>query len=116
MTISNFARGRTAAVVAGATVLVTLGGVGGAVAAGTIGSADIRDGGVHGVDIHDHAVSSNKLTRGVLGLFQHRLESQARDHEIKALVPTRARPSSSRAPTRQTCGWPMAAQPCSSRG
>src|SRR3954447_6725779 len=31
MTISNFARGRTAAVVAGATVLVTLGGVGGAV-------------------------------------------------------------------------------------
>ena len=75
MTISNFARSRTAAVVAGATVLVTLGGVGGAVAAGTIDSADIRDGGVHRVDIQDHAVSSDKLTGGVLGLFQHRLEA-----------------------------------------
>ena len=75
MTISNFARSRTAAVVAGAAVLVSVGGIGGAVAGSTIGSADIRNGGVHRVDIHDRAVSSDKLSGGVLRLFQHRLEA-----------------------------------------
>jgi hypothetical protein len=75
MTLSKLARGRTTAVVAGAAVLVTVGGVGGAVAAGSIGSADIRDGGVHRVDIHDHAVSSNKLSGGVMALFRHHLEA-----------------------------------------
>jgi hypothetical protein len=75
MAIGNFARSRTAAVLAGAAVLVTVGGVGGAVAGGVIGSGDIRDGGVHGVDIHDHAVSSGKLSGGVLRLLQHRLEA-----------------------------------------
>jgi hypothetical protein len=75
MTISNFVRSRTTAVAAGAAVLVTVGGVGGAVASGTIGSADIRSGGVHRTDIQDHAVSSGKLDRGVLRLLRHRLEA-----------------------------------------
>jgi hypothetical protein len=73
--LSNFARSRTAAVVAGAATLVTVGGVGGAVAAGTIGSNDIRDGGVHRVDIHDRAVSTDKLSRDVRKAFQHDLEA-----------------------------------------
>jgi hypothetical protein len=55
MTISNFARSRTAAVVAGAAVLATVGGVGAAAAGGGIGSDD-----------HHH---------GILRLFQHRLEA-----------------------------------------
>jgi len=75
MAIKDFVHSRTGAVVAGAAVLVTLGGVGGAVAANTVGSADIRDGAVHTVDIHDHAVTSAKLSLGVLGMFQHRLEA-----------------------------------------
>jgi hypothetical protein len=75
MTFSNFARSRTAAVVAGAAVLVTVGGVGGAVASGGIGSVDIRDGGVHRADIQDHAISSGKLDHGLLGLLRHRLEA-----------------------------------------
>jgi hypothetical protein len=72
---STFVRSRTIAVLGAATVLVTVGGVGGAVAAGQIGSSDIRDGGVHTVDIHDHAVTSSKLSGGVLGLFRHHLEA-----------------------------------------
>jgi len=62
-------------VVAGAAILVTVGGVGGAVAAGTIGSNDIRDGGVHRVDIHDQAVSTAKLSGDVRKAFQHELEA-----------------------------------------
>lgn len=72
---STFVRSRTTAVLGAAAVLVTVGGVGGAVAAGQIGSSDIRDGGVHTVDIHDHAVTSSKLSDGVLGLFRHHLEA-----------------------------------------
>jgi hypothetical protein len=75
MQFNRFTRSRVGAVVGGATVLVTLGGVGGAVASGQIGSADIRDGGVHNVDIHDHAVTSSKLSQGVLGRFLHQLEA-----------------------------------------
>ena len=75
MSMNRFVTCRTGAVVGGATVLVTLGGVGGAVAAGQIGSADIRDGGVHRVDIQDQAVSSSKLAPGVLGKFLHHLEA-----------------------------------------
>jgi hypothetical protein len=75
MLFSKLVRSRAGAVIGGATVLITLGGVGGAVAANTIGSADIRDGGVHRVDIADHAVSSAKLAPGVLGMFLHHLEA-----------------------------------------
>jgi hypothetical protein len=72
---SKLSRSRTGAVIVGATVLVTLGGVGGAVAANTVGSSDIRDGAVHTVDIHDHAVTSAKLAPEVLGRFMQRLEA-----------------------------------------
>jgi hypothetical protein len=75
MVFSSFVRSRTAAVVGSAAVLVTVGGVGGAVAAGQIGSSDIRDGGVHTVDIHDRAVTSSKLADGVLDRFRHHLEA-----------------------------------------
>lgn len=75
MLLRTFARSRTAAVIGAATVLVTVGGVGGAVAAGQIGSSDIRDGGVHTADIHDRAVTGSKLSNGVLRLFQHHLEA-----------------------------------------
>jgi hypothetical protein len=75
MAFRKFVSSRTGAVVAGAAVLVTLGGVGGAVAANTIGSRDIRDGAVHRVDIHDNAVTSDKLSHRVLGRFQHHLEA-----------------------------------------
>lgn len=43
MGFREIAHSRTGAVIAGATVLVTLGGVGGAVAAGQIISSDIKD-------------------------------------------------------------------------
>jgi hypothetical protein len=75
MQVNKLARSRAGAIIGGATVLVTLGGVGGAVAAGQIGSRDIRDGGVHSVDIHDQAVTNSKLAPSVLGKFQHRLEA-----------------------------------------
>ena len=63
MTISSFARSRTAAVVAGAALLVAGGG---AVASGTLASADSQDRGVHRTDRHSH---------GVLKLIRHRLEA-----------------------------------------
>jgi hypothetical protein len=75
MQFNKFARSRAGAVIGGATVLLTLGSVGGAVAAGQIGTQDIRDGAVHSVDIHDQAVTSSKLAPGVLGKFLHHLEA-----------------------------------------
>lgn len=75
MELNKVARSRAGAIIAGATVLVTLGGVGGAVAAGQIGSRDIRNGGVHTVDIHDQAVTSGKLGPGVRSRFLHHLEA-----------------------------------------
>jgi hypothetical protein len=60
MVFSEFARSRTGAVVVGATVLVMLGGVGGAVAAGTSGH---------------HAVSSSALHHDVPSWLKHRLEA-----------------------------------------
>jgi len=47
----NIIKNRIAAVAVGATVLVGLGGVGGAVAGDLIHSKDIADGAVHGVDL-----------------------------------------------------------------
>lgn len=75
MHVNKLPRSRAGAVIGGTVVLVALGGVGGAVAAGQIGSSDIRDGGVHRVDIHNDAVSSSKLSPGVRHMFQHRLEA-----------------------------------------
>jgi hypothetical protein len=59
-------RSRTTAVVAGAILLVGLGGVGGAVAAGQIGSKDIRDGGVKTADLGKRAVTAPKLKPGAV--------------------------------------------------
>jgi hypothetical protein len=75
MVFSRLARSRTTAVIGGAALLVTLGGVGGAVAAGQIGSSDIRDGSVRTVDLHDQAVTGSKLAPGVLARFLHQLEA-----------------------------------------
>jgi hypothetical protein len=69
------AGGRFGAVLGAATLLMTLGGVGGAVAAGQIGSGDIRDGGVRTADIHDQAVTGSKLAPGVLARFGHHVEA-----------------------------------------
>jgi hypothetical protein len=68
-------RSRTGAVTTGAAVLVVLGGVGGAVAASTVGSADIKDGAVRTVDLHDRAVTGAKLAPGVLAEHRHHLEA-----------------------------------------
>ena len=75
MAFRDLVHSRTGAVLAGAAVLVTVGGVGGAVAANTVGSADIRDGAVRTADIHDRAVTSAKLSLGVHELFKHHLEA-----------------------------------------
>ena len=75
MAFRDLVQSRTGAVLAGAAVLVTVGGVGGAVAANTVGSADIRDGAVRTADIHDRAVTSAKLTFGVHNMFKHQLEA-----------------------------------------
>jgi hypothetical protein len=75
MSLRAFTQTRTAAVIGASALLVTMGGVGGAVAAGQIGSSDIRDGGVHTQDIHNHAVTGSKLSNGVLRLFRHHLEA-----------------------------------------
>jgi hypothetical protein len=49
----QFAHGRIASVVAGTSVLVLLGGVGGAVAANTVGSQDIRNNSIRQVDVQN---------------------------------------------------------------
>jgi hypothetical protein len=59
-------RSRTTAVAAGAILLVTLGGVGGAVAAGQIGSKDIRNGSVKTVDLGNGAVTTKKIRAGAV--------------------------------------------------
>jgi len=60
------AASRVAAVSIGAAVVVTLGGTG-AVAAGLITSADIRNGSVQGVDLAASSVGSNKIANGSVG-------------------------------------------------
>jgi hypothetical protein len=60
-TKSAILRTRTTAVLASAVVLVSVGGVGGAVAAGQIGSRDIRDHSVRQVDLAKSSVSSRQL-------------------------------------------------------
>jgi hypothetical protein len=67
MTVRELAHTRTGAVIIGATVLVTLGGVGGAVAANTVGSRDIRNGAVHSVDIATSGVHKIDIGRNAVG-------------------------------------------------
>jgi len=59
-------RSRTTSVVVGTALLVGLGGVGGAVAAGKIGSKDIRNGGVHAVDLGKQSVNASKIKPGAV--------------------------------------------------
>jgi hypothetical protein len=59
-------RSRTTSVAVGAALLVGLGGVGGAFAASQIGSKDIRDGGVHTVDLGKRAVTAKKIKAGAV--------------------------------------------------
>jgi hypothetical protein len=68
MTIREMVNSRTGAVVAGATVLVTMGGVGGALAATQITSRDIADGTIAKRDIGTGAVGSNEVRDGTLAL------------------------------------------------
>ncbi len=59
-------RSRTTAVLSGALLLVAVGGVGGAVAAGQIGSRDIRDHSIRQVDLAKDAVSARQLKKGAV--------------------------------------------------
>ena len=68
----KFINTRTGAVLAGASCLVILGGVGGATAGSLIGSAQIRDDSVRSIDIRDGGVRKVDLTEGVRdALAQH---------------------------------------------
>ena len=62
-------KGRTAAVVASAAMLVGLGGVSGAVAGNLIGSADIKDDSVRSVDIHDGTVKQRDIKPALVERF-----------------------------------------------
>ena len=68
MAIRQIAHSRTAAVVAGATVLVSLGGVSGAFAATQITSHDIKDQTIQKRDIGGDAVGSKEVTDSTLGM------------------------------------------------
>ena len=67
MSIRQIVHSRTGAVIVGATVLMTLGGVGGAVATGQITSRDIKDGTIQKRDIGRGAVGSYEVLDGALG-------------------------------------------------
>ncbi len=68
MAITEIVHSRTGAVIAGATVLVTLGGVGGAFAAGQITSSDIKDQTIQKRDVGDDAIGSSETLDGSLGM------------------------------------------------
>ena len=57
---------RVTSVTAAAALLVTLGGVSGAVAANQIGSRDIKDGGVQAVDLAKNSVRAPKIKTGAV--------------------------------------------------
>lgn len=67
MRIHEVLHTRTGAVVAGAMVLVTLGGLGTAAAGGLITSADIKDGAVKSVDIADNGVKKVDIADSAVG-------------------------------------------------
>jgi hypothetical protein len=66
MSIRKIVHSRTGAVIVGATVLMTLGGMGGAVATGQITSRDIKDGTIQKRDIGQGAVGSYEVRDGTL--------------------------------------------------
>ena len=69
MTVRGLVNSRTGAVIGGAMVLVTLGGVGGAFAATQITSRDIKDETIQKRDIGSSAVGSDEVRNGTLGLL-----------------------------------------------
>jgi len=69
MTVREMVNGRAGAVIGGAMVLVTLGGVGGAVAGTQITSRDIQDETIQKRDIGSGAVGSDEVRNGTLGLL-----------------------------------------------
>jgi hypothetical protein len=66
MFTSRLFRGRVTSVAIGVTLLVALGGVGGAVAAGQIGSKDIKDHSVRTVDLAKKSVGSKQLKKSAV--------------------------------------------------
>lgn len=66
MFTSRLFRGRVTSVAIGATLLVSLGGVGGAVAAGQLGSKDIKDHSVRTVDLAKRAVGAKQLKKAAV--------------------------------------------------
>src|SRR6478672_13614275 len=61
----NF-KSRAGAVVAGAAVLAAVGGVGGAAAAGQIGSLQIRDHSIRSIDVRKGAIQSPGILNGTV--------------------------------------------------
>ncbi|GAA1479056.1 hypothetical protein GCM10009623_35020 [Nocardioides aestuarii] len=59
-------RSRTTAVLSGALLLVAVGGVGGAVAAGQIGSRDIEDHSIRQVDLARDSVTARQVAKGAV--------------------------------------------------
>jgi hypothetical protein len=66
--LGNFVKSRTGGVVLGATALVTLGGIGGATAAGMITSDDIKDQTIQRRDIGRDGVASSEVLNHSLGM------------------------------------------------
>ena len=66
MFTSRLFRGRVTSVAVGAALLVSLGGVGGAVAAGQLGSKDIKDHSVRTVDLAKGAVGAKQLKKAAV--------------------------------------------------
>lgn len=100
MSISRAVHSRTGAVVAGAAVLAAVSSVGGAVAAGMVTSADIKDGTIKQIDIRPGAltnikigpVPSGKTIRGVVGADYHNTTaSGTSDWGVDVSLPRRAR-------------------------
>ena len=85
MGINALRRSRTVAVVSGAAVLVTLGGVGGAAASRLITSADIKDQTIQSVDIAAGGVGTSEIRDDNVGM--HDLTPWVRSQVAKAGTP-----------------------------
>ena len=87
----NLFRNRTVAVMAGASILVSLGGVGGAVAGGMVTSADIKDGTIRAIDIATGSIRGPEVMDGSLGLrdlndfTNDKIDSKASQDDVAAL-------------------------------
>jgi hypothetical protein len=82
--ISRIFRSRTAAVTAGAAVLVVASGAGGAIAASMVTSADIQNDTIRSVDIHDGGVHLNDLSSWVQGQLNRTKNVSSLAHKFTA--------------------------------